>query len=84
VRLAFEWRFRSFEITITIGLPLRPGGSNGRRGVEDAVVDRLSSAGLQDNRSLLPVQVSQVKDDIGEAGKMSGLQTMLYSVQWRI
>ena len=35
----------------------------------NAVVDRTSSAGLQDDRSLLPGQVSQVKDGISEAGR---------------
>jgi len=37
---------------------------------EDAVVDRPSSSGLQDDRSLLPGQVSQVKDGIGETGNL--------------
>ena len=37
---------------------------------EDAVVHRLSSAGLQDNCGLLPGQVSQVKDGIGEVGNL--------------
>src|SRR6218665_4036339 len=37
---------------------------------EDAVVDRPSSTGLQDNRSLLAGQLSQVKNGIGEAGNL--------------
>jgi len=50
-------------------LALRPAGSDVAY-IEDAVVDRPSSAGLQDNRSLLPGQVSQVKNGIGEAGRL--------------
>ena len=60
-------------------LPFAAGSDVPMEG-EDAVVDRLSSAGLQDDRGLFPGQVSHVKDGIGEAGKMLGLQTMLYSV----
>src|SRR6218665_2864343 len=61
----FRGAFRSRPFAA--GSPCDPEGS--MEG-EDAVADRPSSAGPPDKRSLLPGQVSQVKNGIGEAGRL--------------